>query len=73
MISDCFLEEKASLEILTKVTSFCSECYESISQEETIFYDLKQCRYVCNACQKKIQETLDSNCNPLNTGETGLF
>jgi len=73
MIADCFVRQQASIEIIANVTSFCSECYSDIVKDETIFYDMKNCRYICASCQEKLQETLDMNCEPITSGENVLF
>lgn len=73
MISNCFLGQTATVQILSNVTSFCSECYKEIAQDEFIYYDMKNCRYICQSCQEKIQENLDMDCEPINTKEKSLF
>lgn len=73
MIHDCFLRQTATLEILSNVAHFCSECYKDLDKDEVIYYDVKNCRYVCQTCQEKIQETLDMDCEPIKKEEKNLF
>lgn len=73
MIADCFVRQQATFEIISNVTSFCSECYSDIVEDEAIFYDMKNCRYLCRSCQEKLQETLDMNYEPITTDENSLF
>jgi hypothetical protein len=73
MISNCFLSQTATVEILSNVTSFCSECYTDIAYDEVIYYDMKNCCYICQLCQEKIQENLDIDCEPINREENSLF
>ena len=56
MSENSFLREKATENIINNVASFCSECYSSLSKNQTIFYDTKECRYLCSFCQEQIQD-----------------
>jgi hypothetical protein len=73
MIADCFLPQTASVGIIENVASFCSECYTDIVRDELIYYDMKNCHYICQSCQEKIQENLDMDCEPINIEENSLF
>ena len=65
MSGNCFVKEQATAKLISNVASFCSECYNEISENETIFYDMQNCRYLCETCQLKYQESLDENCESL--------
>lgn len=73
MMGNCFVRQEATLEIISNVASFCAECYNEIIKNETIFYDMRNCCYLCEACQKVLEENLDINCEPINLGENSLF
>jgi len=59
MSENCFLKQEATLDIISNVVSFCAECYQSVSENETIFYDMKSFRYLCVSCQQNIQLKID--------------
>ncbi len=65
MSRNCFVREQATSELISNVASFCSECYKKINENETVFYDMQNFRYLCEYCQEKYQESLDENCEPL--------
>ena len=73
MSENCFLRQEATLEIISNVTNFCAQCYSDIDENTIIFYDMQNCRYLCEACQEKYQGTLDENCEPLNSSNNSLF
>lgn len=73
MSENCFLRQKATSEIISSVAGFCAECYTVIQPNETIFYDMQNCRYLCQSCQENIKEKLDEKCEPLNLEHTFLF
>lgn len=73
MTGNCFVRQSASLEIIANVTGFCAECYKDIIENETIFYDMKNCRYLCACCHETLAETLDINCEPLDSQSNALF
>jgi hypothetical protein len=72
MSGNCFVKQLATSELISNVASFCSECYSKISKDETVYYDMQNCRYLCNLCQEKYQASLDENCEPL-TSNSSLF
>jgi hypothetical protein len=61
MSENCFVRQLATAELISNVASFCSECYSTINENETIHYDMKSCRYLCDVCQEKYQESLNEN------------
>ena len=73
MSGNCFLKQEASSESIANVASFCSDCYETIVVEQVIFYDMQNYCYLCEACQEKLEETLDLNCEPIDENRTSLF
>ncbi len=73
MSENCFVRQEASSEIIANVASFCSECYSSISQNETIFYDMQNYRYLCRECKDTLEEQLDENCELIESGNHSLF
>jgi len=72
-MSDCFVRQVATVAMINNVASFCAECYSEIIEEDTIFYDMQNCSYLCEACQEALAENLDSNCEPLNSESGSLF
>lgn len=75
MSENCFLRQKATSDILKNVASFCAECYTSLSEKETIFYDMKHYRYLCFSCQESIQNELMQICESVEIVDdnSGLF
>ena len=73
MIGNCFVKQEATVEIISNVAAFCAECYNEIIKDETIFYDMKNCCYLCEACQEVLAENLDINCEPISSKENSLF
>ena len=73
MIGSCFLKQEATAEIISNVASFCAQCYADIIQNQTIFYDMRNYNYLCECCQTELQESVDSNCEPLDVDNNSLF
>ena len=73
MIGNCFVRQEATAAIISNVASFCAECYGEIIKDDTIFYDMKNCSYLSEACQEALAENLDTNCEPLTSGSSSLF
>lgn len=73
MTGNCFVRQEATLEIISNVTSFCAQCYNEIIQNKIIFYDMKNCCYLCEACQVALDEKLDIDCEPINPEKNSLF
>ena len=73
MSENCFLREKATENILKNVASFCSECYSSLAENQTIFYDMKHYRYLCSSCQENIQEETKGELVDSSSEKSGLF
>jgi len=72
-MSNCFVRQVATLSIINNVASFCAECYSEIIEEDTIFYNMQNCSYLCQACQEALAENLDSNCESLSSEQSSLF
>lgn len=72
-MSDCFVRQVATLDIISNVTGYCASCYDEIIIESTIFYDMKNCCYLCVKCQEALEEKLDNNCEVMNTEDSSLF
>jgi len=72
-MGNCFVRQVATVSIINNVASFCAECYNEIIEEDTIFYNMQNCSYLCQACQEALAENLDSNCEPLNSSSSSLF
>jgi len=72
-MSDCFVRQVATISIINNVASFCAECYGEIIEEDTIFYNMQNCSYLCEACQEALSEHLDTNCEPLSSEDSSLF
>jgi len=49
-----FEAQKASKEILTRVSNLCAECYYELKEGEEIYYDRQEYRYVCKDCEEKL-------------------
>lgn len=73
MISNCFVRQEATLDMLSNVTNFCSACYSDIMENEIVFYDMKSCCYLCEACQEKLEENLDIKGEPIVNDGSSLF
>jgi hypothetical protein len=75
MSENGFLRQKATSEIIENVASFCAECYSPLSEKETIFYDMKNYRYLCSLCQETIQGKHITFCEPVDIidDNSGLF
>jgi len=73
MSENCFLKQEATLDILSHVANFCAECYTPLAENEIIFYDMKNYRYLCSSCQETIQEKSTENCNPEDGVDNSLF
>lgn len=72
---DYFLEELASKKILENVASFCGKCYKEFIEEELIFYDVENYRYLCKNCACCISEELETKkeCTLQECEEPSLF
>jgi len=72
-MGNCFVHQVATPNMIRYVVSFCAECYNEIVEEDTVFYNMQTCIYLCEACQEALAENLDSNCEPLTSGGSSLF
>lgn len=73
MSENSFLRQEATSEIISNVAGFCAECYTVIQPNETIFYDMHNCRYLCQSCQEKSRVKVDDSCDALNQNNSTLF
>ena len=73
MSNNCFLQQEATVEILSNVADFCSECYTTIVPQQTIFYDMQNYRFICETCQSLLNQNLDENCDPIENELNSLF
>ena len=73
MVGNCFVSQVATSQIISNVANFCAECYTEIIKDETIFYDMKNCCYLCEACQEVLAENLDINCESTGSEDNSLF
>ena len=73
MSENCFVRETASPELIANVVSFCSECYDPIERTDTVFYDMKNYRYLCSRCKEELQERLNENCEIVEQDSSSLF
>jgi len=72
-MGNCFVRQVATIVTINNVASFCAECYNEIMEDDTIFYNMKNCSYLCEACQEALAESLDTNCEPIIQGNSSLF
>lgn len=73
MGSECFVTELATKEILLRVTNVCAECYDDISEGDTIHYDMQNFRYLCKSCQERLCAQMNENCEIVEDETPTLF
>ncbi len=73
MMSQCFIMQTATEDILLKVTNVCALCYGDIHVGDTIHYDTQRYHYVCQSCQEEQCAKLDAECEIVEDEEGGLF
>ena len=73
MGSACFVTELATKEILLRVTNVCAECYDDISEGDTIHYDMQNYRYLCKCCQEKLCAQMNEDCEIVEEETPSLF
>jgi hypothetical protein len=73
MSSACFVSQVASEDILKKVTSFCAECYSELKVGDTIHYDMKEYRYLCDCCHQRLCTMINEECEIVRKEDPGLF
>ena len=57
---EIFLEQNADSKILNNVTKYCNECYKEFEENEFIYFDVDNYRYLCNQCACCISEELET-------------
>ena len=72
-MSQCFLQQVATKEILLRVTNVCSECYCDLKEGDLIHYDNQKYQYVCQSCQEKACEQMNADCEVVYDESGGLF
>lgn len=73
MMSQCFIMQVATEDILLKVTNVCALCYCDINVGDTIHYDTQMYHYLCQSCQEEQCEQMNNNCEIIEDEEGGLF
>jgi hypothetical protein len=73
MNDNCFVAQEADSNILLRVTNVCSECYSDIQEGDTIYYDMRHCRYLCQSCQEHLAEKINEDCEIDDNIEGTLF
>ncbi len=73
MMSQCFISQIATEDILLKVTNVCALCYNDISIGDTIHYDTQKYHYLCHSCQEEQCEKMNDQCEIIEDEEGGLF
>jgi len=58
---DIFLEENADKKILNNVTKYCTNCYKEFQENEFVYYDIENFRYLCQRCACCISEEIETN------------
>ena len=71
--SACFVSQEATDDILLRVTNVCAECYTDLHAGDMIHYDMQDYRYLCTACQERLCETMNEQCEVVEEPERGLF
>ncbi len=73
MSSACFVTQEVTEEILLRVTNVCAECYDDIVEGDTVYYDMQTYRYLCQACQEKLCEQMNEDCEIVEEEGATLF
>jgi len=74
MSNACFVTQKATKEILLRVTNVCGECYDDLNIGDTIHYDMQNYRYLCDCCQEKLCSQMNEACEIIHDeADPGLF
>ena len=59
---NCFIEQKATKEILLRVTNICGQCYGDLQEGDDIFYDMTTYRYLCKKCKEELSQKMNDDC-----------
>ena len=57
---DIFLEQSADRKVLENVSRFCSRCYSEFNENDFIYYDVENIRYLCSNCACCLSEELQT-------------
>lgn len=68
-MKNSFIDQVASHEILKCVTNLCSECYDELKVGDTIYYDLREYRYLCQECHRKLCDAMSVDCEIIDDDE----
>ncbi len=71
-MSNCFIDQIASQDILLRVTNVCGECYSDIKVGDQIYYDMQGYRYLCKTCHQELCDRMNQECEIIHEDE-GLF
>ena len=71
--SPCFIRENATKEILLRVTNVCGKCYGDLHVGDEIYYDIRHCRYLCQACQEALSKRMNDRCETREEEDKVLF
>ncbi len=72
-MSQCFITQTATEEILLRVTNVCAQCYSDINTGDTIHYDNQRYHYVCQKCQEEYCEKMNEQCDVVEDEAGVLF
>jgi len=73
MMSQCFIMQPATEDILLKITNVCALCYSDIAVGDPIYYDTQKYHYVCQHCQELECQVMNDQCEIVEDEEGGLF
>ncbi len=68
MSGQYFLEQVATVKILTQVTKVCTECYSDINVGDKIYYDMQNYRYICSNCSEGIFKEIEKKIETIEEG-----
>jgi len=72
-MSQCFIMQIMTDDMLARVTNRCAECYDEIKSGDTIHYDTQQYRYLCQKCHERHLASLEESREIVESEDGGLF
>ena len=72
-MTQCFISQVATEQILLRVTNVCAECYCDLKVGDVIHYDNQRYHYVCQKCQEAYCEQMNEKCDVVEGEDGGLF